>query len=209
MNNRNSLEALDDKSLVHLYLEQCEARAFEVLLYRHKRTVFRFIQQWIQDKSLAEDLFQDTFFKAIRTLKAGEYKEEGKFLSWLLRIARNIIIDYHRRNHRMMPASIYVNEEGEEFSIFEILSEQSCERKIILPKETRQILRKLVRMLPAEQRNVVIQRVWLDMTFQEISDFWGISINTALGRMRYALMNLRKIMEQHNMKSDFYSILYS
>jgi RNA polymerase sigma-70 factor (ECF subfamily) len=204
-----NLKAQDDKTLVHLYIHGNEG-AFEVLLHRHKNQVFSFIRQWISNHSLAEDLFQDTFFKAIRTLKSGEYKEEGKFLPWLLRIARNIIIDYHRRNHRMLPAEIFKNEDGEEFSILEVISENllNGEKKMILSKEIKTKLRKLVRALPKEQRDVVIQRVWLDMSFQEIAEFSGVSINTALGRMRYALINLRKMVENSRMKEEFIMELY-
>lgn len=204
-----NLKAQDDKTLVHLYILGNE-EAFEVLLHRHKNQVFSFIRQWISNYSLAEDLFQDTFFKAIRTLKSGEYKEEGKFLPWLLRIARNIIIDYHRRNHRIMPAEIFKNEDGEEFSIMEVLTENllNGDNKLILSKEIRTNLRKLVRTLPKEQRDVVIQRVWLDMSFQEIAEFSGVSINTALGRMRYALINLRKMLENSRMKEEFIMELY-
>lgn len=205
-----NLKAQDDKTLVHLYILGNED-AFEVLLNRHKNQVFSFIRQWISNHSLAEDLFQDTFFKAIRTLKSGEYKEEGKFLPWLLRIARNIIIDYHRRNHRMMPAEIFKNEDGEDFSILEVLAENNLwksEKKLFLPKEIKSKLRKLIRELPVEQRDVVIQRVWLDMSFQEIAEFSGVSINTALGRMRYALINLRKMVENTRLKEEFIMELY-
>jgi RNA polymerase sigma-70 factor (ECF subfamily) len=204
-----NLKAQDDKTLVHLYILGNES-AFEVLLHRHKNQVFSFIRQWISNHSLAEDLFQDTFFKAIRTLKSGEYKEEGKFLPWLLRIARNIIIDYHRRNHRILPAEIFKNEDGEEFSILDVLAENllNSDKKLILSKEIRTNLRKLVRALPKEQRDVVIQRVWLDMSFQEIAEFSGVSINTALGRMRYALINLRKMLENSSMKEEFIMELF-
>ncbi|MCX8080311.1 MAG: sigma-70 family RNA polymerase sigma factor [Bacteroidia bacterium] len=201
------LKAQDDKSLVNAYINGNES-AFEELLHRHKNRVFALIRQWISDKPLAEDLFQETFFKAIRTLKSGEYNEEGKFLSWLLRIARNVIIDYHRRNHRLMPADVMQNEDGEDFSLFELIIEKNSNHKLYLPYELKKKLRALVRELPKEQRDVVIQRIWLDMSFQEIAEFSGVSINTALGRMRYALINLRKLMEKHDLSGSFLVELY-
>jgi len=199
------LQQQDDKDLVSLYIQGNE-NAFAVLLHRHKNGVFSFITQWIKDRNLAQDLFQETFFKAIRTLKSGEYKEEGRFFPWLIRIARNIIIDYHRRNHRLVLGTEYENEEGESFSLFDLMSEKENQKKF-LSRELRSVLRKYIRRLPKEQRDVLIQRIWFEMSFQEIAEFSGVSINTALGRMRYALINLRKLLEKSPVCEEFHDFL--
>lgn len=199
------LQQQDDKELVSLYIQGNE-NAFAVLLHRHKNGVFSFITQWIKDRNLAQDLFQETFFKAVRTLKSGEYKEEGRFFPWLIRIARNIIIDYHRRNHRLVLGTEYENEEGESFSLFDLMCEKENQKKF-LSRELRSELRKYIRRLPKEQRDVLIQRIWFDMSFQEIAEFSGVSINTALGRMRYALINLRKLLEKSPVCEEFQDFL--
>jgi RNA polymerase sigma-70 factor (ECF subfamily) len=199
------LQQQDDKDLVSLYIQGNE-NAFAVLLHRHKNGVFSFITQWIKDRNLAQDLFQETFFKAIRTLKSGEYKEEGRFFPWLIRIARNIIIDYHRRNHRLVLGTEYENEEGESFSLFDLMCEKENQKKF-LSRELRSELRKYIRRLPKEQRDVLIQRIWFEMSFQEIAEFSGVSINTALGRMRYALINLRKLLEKSPVCEEFQDFL--
>jgi len=199
------LQQQDDKDLVSLYIQGNE-NAFAVLLHRHKNGVFSFITQWIKDRNLAQDLFQETFFKAVRTLKSGEYKEEGRFFPWLIRIARNIIIDYHRRNHRLVLGTEYENEEGECFSLFDLMSEKENQKKF-LSRELRSELRKYIRRLPKEQRDVLIQRIWFEMSFQEIAEFSGVSINTALGRMRYALINLRKLLEKSPVCEEFQDFL--
>jgi RNA polymerase sigma-70 factor (ECF subfamily) len=151
----------------------------------------------VKDKALAEDVFQDTFIKVINTLKKGHYNEEGKFLPWVLRIAHNLIIDTFRRDKRMPTISGGSNEEGDDFDIFSVLGvfDKTAEEEII-QSQIRKDIRKLIEALPAEQREVLMMRRYYDMSFKEISEQTNVSINTALGRMRYALINLRKMIEE-------------
>jgi len=148
---------------------------------------------------LTEDVFQDTFFKVIQTLKKGQYNEEGKFLPWILRIAKNLIIDHFRKIKKMPGIAYVINEEGEETSIFDIIPEPNTSTKDT--EEARLFkkqIRTIVNELPAEQKEVVIMRTYYDMSFKEISEITNVSINTSLGRMRYALINLKKILEEKN-----------
>ena len=151
----------------------------------------------VKDRALAEDVFQDTFIKVINTLKKGHYNEEGKFLPWVLRISHNLIIDTFRRDKRMPTISGGTNDEGEEFDIFSVLGvyDKTAE-EVIIQTQVRKDIRKLVEALPAEQREVLMMRHYYDMSFKEISEQTNVSINTALGRMRYALINLRKMIEE-------------
>lgn len=193
-----SIQSLSDNELVQLYTSGNE-KALEALLIRHKRKVFSSIFVVVRDKQLAEDIFQDTFFKVIQTLKRGMYNEEGKFLPWVIRIARNLIIDYFRKAKKMPPMPVYVNDEGEEVSVFNLLaSDDDAE-----PKENsgfKKQIRNLINDLPEDQREVVLMRMYYDMSFKEISEFTHVSINTALGRMRYALMNLKKMIEERHVE---------
>jgi len=143
---------------------------------------------------LAEDIFQDTFIKVIKTLRRGKYNEEGKFLPWVLRIAHNLVIDHFRRNKRMPKMDT-----GSDFDIFDILPDgkRNVENEIIRD-QVHSDLRRLISMLPKEQREVLIMRHYAEMSFKEISQHTGVSINTALGRMRYALINIRKLMEEQH-----------
>jgi RNA polymerase sigma-70 factor (ECF subfamily) len=151
----------------------------------------------LKDKALSEDIFQDTFIKVIKTLKKGQYNEEGKFLPWVLRIAHNLIIDTFRHDKRMPTISGGTNGDGENFDIFSVLGEhdRTIEQEII-QGQIRKDIRKLVECLPSEQREVLMMRHYYDMSFKEISEQTNVSINTALGRMRYALINLRKMIEE-------------
>jgi len=165
----------------------------ELLIKRHQQRLFSFIYNKVQDKVIAEDIFQDTFIKVIKTLKRGSYNEEGKFLPWVMRIAHNLVIDYFRKNKRMPTFN-----NSDEFDIFDVLSDTTLDAEAAIIKE--QILsdvKELVTELPKEQREVLEMRMYKDMSFKEISENTGVSINTALGRMRYALINLRKIVEQN------------
>lgn len=172
--------------------------AFAVLLKRHKSRLFTAIYLIVKDRYVAEDLLQETFIKAINTIKEGRYSEEGKFFPWISRIAHNMAIDQFRKNKRYPTV---VLEDGS--SVFNVLefSEYSVESKQ-MTRETHAKLRDLIKELPAEQKRVLIMRHYLDMSFQEIAERTGVSINTALGRMRYALINLRKKMKQHNIAYD-------
>lgn len=186
-----------DSQLVSLYQTGNE-EAFEMLLHRHKSRIYTAIFMIVKDRYEAEDLLQDTFIKAINTIKSGRYNEEGKFLPWISRIAHNLAIDRFRKNKRYPEV---VLEDGSR--IFDSLqfSDESFETKQLL-RDTKSRLRDLIKELPEEQRQVLIMRHYLDMSFQEIADHTGVSINTALGRMRYALINLRKKMTINHIAYD-------
>ncbi len=188
---------ISDSKLVSLYKLGSE-EAFEQLLNRHKSRVFTTIFLIVKDNYVAEDLLQETFIKAIRTIKEGRYNEEGKFLPWILRIAHNLAIDNFRKEKRY-PTVIL--EDGS--SVFNTLqfAEDSVESAQI-KQDTHAKLRQLIDELPDAQREVLVMRHYMDMSFQEISENTGVSINTALGRMRYALINLRKKMKQYNIAYD-------
>lgn len=189
-------QLIDDQELVNNYISG-EESALSTLIQRHKRRVFSYIMHTVKDRALAEDIFQDTFIKVINTLKKGNYNEEGKFLPWVLRISHNLIIDTFRRDKRMPTISGGTNDDGEDFDIFSVLGEhdRTAEQEII-QGQIRKDIRKLVECLPAEQREVLMMRHYYDMSFKEISEQTNVSINTALGRMRYALINLRKMIEE-------------
>jgi RNA polymerase sigma-70 factor (ECF subfamily) len=189
---------IDDQELVTLYTSGDES-ALETLIHRHKKRVFTYIFMIVKDRNLAEDLFQDTFMKVVGTLRKGHYNEEGKFLPWVQRIAHNLIIDHFRKDKRMPTISGGTNDEGEEYSIFDIIKirEGNAEDRLV-KKQVYKDLKKLVNMLPMEQKEVLMMRHYYDMSFKEISEQTNVSINTALGRMRYALINLRKLAEQNN-----------
>ncbi|TRZ45348.1 RNA polymerase sigma factor [Robertkochia solimangrovi] len=184
---------LQDSALVTLYLKG-EEKALELLIDRHSQRIYSFIYSKVYDKDVAEDIFQDTFIKVIRTLKRGAYNEEGKFLPWVMRISHNLIIDYFRRNSRMPKF-----QGSDDFNIFSVLGDPSpnAERQLIKDQVELDV-QKLIEVLPEEQREVLIMRMYKDMSFKEIADKTGVSINTALGRMRYAIINLRKLVEKNN-----------
>ncbi|SFZ91698.1 RNA polymerase sigma-70 factor, ECF subfamily [Flaviramulus basaltis] len=186
-------EIISDATLVSNYIKGDEG-ALETLIIRHKQKIYSFIYSKVYDRDLAEDIFQDTFIKVIRTLKRGAYNEEGKFLPWVMRISHNLVIDYFRKNNRMPKF-----DNAGEFSIFSVLSDTSLNaEKSIIKEQVENDVRRLVDELPEDQKEVLLMRIYNDMSFKEISDRTGVSINTALGRMRYALINLRKIIDKHN-----------
>ena len=187
-----AITPIDDATLVHDYIAGNEA-ALATLIKRHQSKIFGFIYSKIADRDISNDIFQDTFIKVIKTLKSNSYNEEGKFLPWVMRIAHNLIIDHFRKNKKMP-----MYRETEEFSIFSIMSDDSLtiENKIIR-NQVETDLKKLIEKLPEDQKEVLIMRMYQDMSFKEISEITGVSINTALGRMRYALMNMRKIIDKH------------
>ena len=194
-----SIQSLNDNELVQLYIDGNE-ESLAILLQRHKRKIFSSIIVVVKDHQLAEDIFQDTFFKVIQTLKKGQYNEEGKFLPWIIRIARNLIIDHYRRAKKMPPMPVYINEEGEEISVFNSLAAPNDELQTVEAGKFKKSIRNLINELPNDQREVVLMRMYYDMSFKEISEFTNVSINTALGRMRYALFNLKKMIEERNME---------
>ena len=187
-----SKQLVSDSTLVSQYIQGKEA-SLEILIKRHQQRLYRFIYSKVQDKDVTEDVFQETFIKVIRTLKKGNYNEEGKFLPWVMRIAHNLVIDYFRKSKRI-PS--FKNKD--DFDIFSIIGDGSlnAEKKMI-QEQIYNDVRELVYSLPEEQKEVLIMRMYRDMSFKEISENTGVSINTALGRMRYALINLRKLIEKH------------
>ena len=179
-----------DQVLIRQYLEGKET-SFEILLNRYKDRVFSYIMFTIRDEMLANDIFQETFMKAIRTLKKGGYNEEGKFLPWVNRIAHNLMIDHFRRNKKYPTTN-----GGPDFDIFDIIPDESkTVEETAIHGQLMGDIKKLVHQLPDDQKEVLMMRMYFDMSFKEISENTGVSINTALGRMRYALINLRKIIE--------------
>jgi RNA polymerase sigma factor (sigma-70 family) len=187
------VQPLNDQTLIVQYLDGND-RAFEELLNRHKDRIYTQIYLFVKDNALAEDIFQDVFIKIIDTLRKGKYNHEGKFVQWAMRIAYNMCVDHFRRNKRRPTVS-----PTETFDIFDVLqmSDDDAETSII-KSETHQKIRQLVDQLPPEQREVVVLRHYADMSFKEIAKLTRVSINTALGRMRYALINIRKIVEEKN-----------
>jgi RNA polymerase sigma factor (sigma-70 family) len=185
-------KGLSDSELVSLYRNGNED-AFEVLLHRHKSKIYTAIYLIVKDRYTAEDLLQETFVKAINTIRGGRYNEEGKFLPWICRIAHNLAIDHFRKEKRY--PEVVLEDGSKLFNSLHFSVESSEDKQMI--RETRSKLREYIRELPVEQKHVLIMRHYLDMSFQEIATRTGVSINTALGRMRYALINLRKKMVKH------------
>lgn len=187
-------QILSDQQLIRLYLDGQES-AIEILINRHKDKVFSYIMLLVKDEHVAQDIFQDAFIKVINTLKLGKYNEEGKFLPWVMRIAHNLGIDHFRRGKKMPSANAGMRDD--EFDIFSTLkiSDPNVEDSIIQDQILSDVKR-LVDLLPEEQKQVVMMRYYQRMSFKEIAEQTDVSINTALGRMRYALINLRKIVEE-------------
>ena len=184
----------DDRLLVSRYLSGDEG-AFEVLLRKHKDRVYGYIRMMVKDHQLAEDIFQDVFVKAVLTMKRGSYNEEGKFLPWVMRIAHNLVIDTFRKNKRFPTV-----DGGGEFDIFNVIKDDEMNvDEVMIESQIHADLRKAIEYLPEEQKQVLKLRHYNGMSFKEIAEDTGVSINTALGRMRYALINLRKLIEDHNM----------
>ena len=183
----------DDRQLVSQYLAGDES-AFEALLRKHKSRVFGYTKMMVKDRQLAEDIFQDVFVKAVITMKRGQYNEEGKFLPWIMRIAHNMIIDTFRKNKRYPTV-----DGGPEFDIFNVIKDEDKNiDQILIEGQINEDLRKLIEFLPEEQKQVLKMRHFNEMSFKDIAEDTGVSINTALGRMRYALINLRKLIEEHD-----------
>ncbi|WP_127136583.1 RNA polymerase sigma factor [Flagellimonas oceanensis] len=184
---------IKDSILVRNYIDGDE-KALEILINRHNQRITSFIYSKVLDRDVAEDIFQDTFIKVIKTLKKGKYSEEGKFLPWVMRIAHNLVIDHFRKNKRMPKF-----EGSDDFNIFSVIKDEKLNaEKQIIKDQIESDLTLLIDELPDDQREVLIMRIYKDMSFKEISENTNVSINTALGRMRYALINLRKIVERRN-----------
>ncbi|WP_035658403.1 RNA polymerase sigma factor [Flavobacterium seoulense] len=183
---------IPDALLVQDYVAGKE-EALATLIKRHESKIYGFIYSKVSDRDVANDIFQDTFIKVIKTLKSNSYNEEGKFLPWVMRIAHNLIIDFFRKNKKM---PLY--RETEEFSVFSIMTDDALTiENQLIANQVELDIQKLIEELPEDQKEVLIMRMYKDMSFKEISELTGVSINTSLGRMRYALMNLRKVIDKH------------
>jgi len=188
-----NFKSLSDAILVSNYINGDEP-SLTILINRHQQRLYSFIYSKVYDRDVTEDVFQDTFIKVIKTLKLGKYNEEGKFLPWVMRIAHNLVIDYFRKNNRMPK----FNNSGD-FDIFSVLSDGALNAEAELVRsQIHDDIRNLLEELPEDQRTVLKMRMYNDMSFKEISENTSVSINTALGRMRYALINLRKLIESNN-----------
>lgn len=186
-------ELINDADLIRNYINGNE-NALAILINRHKQKIYSFIYSKVLDRDVTEDVFQDTFIKVIKTLKRGKYNEEGKFLPWVMRIAHNLVIDYFRKNKRMPKF-----DNSGDFDIFSVISDSSLNiEKSLIKNQVEGDVKKLIDELPEDQKQVLVMRIYNDMSFKEISENTGVSINTALGRMRYALINLRKVIEKNN-----------
>jgi RNA polymerase sigma factor (sigma-70 family) len=185
------LTNLTDQQLIHLYLDG-DSDALSTIVLRYKDKIFTSIYLLVKDKYLAEDIFQDVFIRVIDTLRAGKYADEGKFLPWAMRIAHNMCVDHFRKVKRTPTIKT-----SDDKDIFEVLnfSEPGADHRI-MANQTHDKVRRMVDMLPEDQREVIILRNYADLSFKEISDLTNCSINTALGRMRYGLINLRKMMTE-------------
>ena len=183
-----------DKELVSSYLKGNQI-SLEKLIQRHQNRVFAYILMVVKDKQLADDIFQDTFIKVINTVRSGAYKEEGKFIQWVMRIAHNLIIDYFRKSKRIP----VVENDNDDFDIFDTIkfTDPSIEEQMIT-EQIHDDVRKLIELLPPEQKEVLFMRHYSEMSFKDIAEQTDVSINTALGRMRYALINLRKLIKEKN-----------
>ena len=183
---------ISDYELIERFIKG-EQSCFDQLIHRHKNKVFAYISLYIRDQALAEDLFQDTFMKVIQSVKSGKYQDNGKFISWVMRIAHNLIIDHFRRIKQMNT----VSNDDYESDLFNSkkLSDSTVEDDIIR-RQIQKDVRKMITFLPDDQREVVILRHYAGLSFKEIAEITDVSINTALGRMRYALINMRKLMEE-------------
>lgn len=188
---------MSDSQLVSLYIKGDE-EGFEVLLTRYQSKVFTCIYLIVKDRTLAEDLVQETFIKAINTLRSGRYNEEGKFQPWIMRIGHNLAIDHFRKSKRF--PQIVMNDGSNVFNRLEFA--EAPYEMYQVRKDTVCKLKAFIEDLPEAQREVLVMRHYMEMSFQDIADATGVSINTALGRMRYALINLRKKMKQHNIAYD-------
>ncbi|GAB4421473.1 MAG: sigma-70 family RNA polymerase sigma factor [Bacteroidia bacterium] len=192
-----------DKDLIKGFIagnDQC----FDELFSRYKAKVFTTIYLIVKDRSTAEDLFQDVMIKVVRMIRSGKYNEEGKFLPWVIRIARNLAIDHFRKVRRNP-----IQRETEDYDIFHAANraEASSEEEIIREENARYI-RKLIQHLPEKQREVLIMRSYADLSFKEIAAITDVSINTALGRMRYAILNLKKLAQATGIPKDYEELLH-
>ena len=190
--NINKSSLVLDATLVQEYVSGSEI-AIEKLINRHQLRIFNYIKSKVLDRDTAEDIFQDTFIKVIKTLKSGVYNEEGKFLPWVMRIAHNLVIDFFRKSNR-----IPTIENNDEYDLFKFISDTTPNiERILFQDQLVKDLQNLILELPDDQKEVLTMRLYRDMSFKEIAENTNVSINTALGRMRYAIINLRKLADNH------------
>ncbi len=182
-----------DAALAQAFAQGNE-KALEILIRRYKDKIYTSIFMLVKDKYLAEDIFQDTFLKIIRTIKEGRYAEQGKFLPWAVRVAHNLCMDHFRRTKNQLMITL---PDGQDIST--LLGTAESPSEIIEKRQVHKSVRQLIEALPEEQREVIVLRIYADLSFKEISELTGVSINTALGRMRYALLNLRKTITDKHM----------
>ena len=187
------LSNISDQELVKKYING-DNKSFEILLNRHKNRVFAFIMSKIKNKDLSEDIFQDTYVKVVNSLQKGKYNEEGKFLPWVMRIAHNLVIDHFRRQKKMQMVR-----SNNDFNIFDVIKDSkiNADEKLIKDQIFND-LNSLVDKLPQDQKDVLKMRYYEELSFKKIAEHFDISINTALGRMRYALINLRALSKKHH-----------
>jgi len=190
---------ITDQELISRYLNGSEA-ALEALIGRHKERVFIYIYSKVRDRQLAEDIFQDGFVKIVATLKAGRYNEEGKFLPWTMRIMHNLVVDYFRKANRIPTV-----DGGENFDVFDVIKREDPNiEETLVSNQIRDDIQALIELLPEDQKEVLRMRHYCDMSFKEIAEETNVSINTALGRMRYALINMRRLIEEKNVNLKVY-----
>jgi len=189
-----SLETTDEKELIRSYLSGNHS-SLQILIKRHQNRLYSYIFLLVKDKQLADDVFQDTYVKVINTLKQGNYRDEGKFIQWVMRIAHNLTIDHFRKSKR-----IPTIENSDEYDIFETIKvfDDSIEDRMIT-EQIHSDIKKLIELLPEEQKEVLVMRHYTGMSFKDIAESTNVSINTALGRMRYALINLRKLVKERKL----------
>lgn len=187
-------QQVSDAELVHAFL-QGDERAIEVLIYRYKDKIYTSIYMLVKDKYLAEDLFQDAFLKMICNMRKGKYSEQGKFLPWAMRLVHNLCMDHFRKVRKQVPVTL---PDGRDlWSLIPIESEERADA--IEQRQVHQSVRDLIEQLPEEQREVIVLRMYGDLSFKQISELTSVSINTSLGRMRYGLLNLRKMIQDRQM----------
>ncbi|HHJ09585.1 MAG: RNA polymerase subunit sigma-24 [Bacteroidetes bacterium] len=189
------LAKADEKQLIKSYLNGNHA-SLQVLIKRHQNRLYSYIFLLVKDKQLADDIFQDTYLKVINTLKQGNYRDEGKFIQWVMRIAHNLIIDHFRKSKKVS----FVESQNNEYDVFDTirLTDPSVEERLVT-KQIHSDVNKLLQYLPDEQKEVIMLRCYAGLSFRDIAEQTDVSINTALGRMRYALINLRKLIEERKL----------
>lgn len=205
----SELKKKSDSELLQLFYKG-HSNAVATLFAKYKRKIFYHILNYVRSKEVAKDLYQDIVCKALLQLQSKKYKDNGKFYMWLLQIAKNQVIDYYRCNKNKKHISCITNEDDEEINIFDILRTEVGNNNDLAKdleqteakKKQKDIIKKLIQQLPAEQKEVVILRMYYDMSFKEIAEYSKVSINTSLGRMRYALINLEKMIKEQNLEKE-------